>query len=205
MNTQRLTQITVGIIAVAILAVIVVSRLGSASAASFDLEGTPVLGSPDAAVKVVIFEDFLCPHCATFTEQILPQVRSEFSGNDDVAFHHVNFLVMPGSDAAATVAECVYRQDNDAFWEVQPVFMRSQDQLSGRSNALELAGEYAPGIDRSELAECAEDPAVLEHVRDQGTMASSAGATGTPAIFVNGTLVNTSVSAINGAIRDALP
>lgn len=205
MNTQRLTQITVGIIAVAILAVIIVSRLTGGGGASFNLEGTPVLGKRDAAVQVVIFEDFLCPHCATFTEQILPQIRSEFSGNDDVAYHHVNFLVMPGSDAAATVAECVYRQDNDAFWEVQPVFMRSQNQLSSRANALELAAEYAPGIDRTELAECAADPKVLEHVRSQGAMASSAGATGTPAIFVNGKLINTSVSAITNAIRSELP
>lgn len=205
MNTQRLTQITVGIIAAALLAVIIISRMSGSASANFDLEGTPVLGNPDAAVKVVMFEDYLCPHCATFTEQIFPQVKSEFDGNDDVAFHYLNFLVMPGSDAAATVAECVFRQDNDAFWEVYPVFMRSQSQLTSRANALEIAGEYAPGIDREELATCAEDREVLEHVRAQGAMASAAGATGTPVVFVNGELINTSAGAISSAVRNALP
>ncbi len=205
MNTQRLTQITVGIVAIAILAIIIFNRLGGTAASDLDLSDQPVFGNPEAVVKVAMFEDFLCPHCATFTETIFPQVKSEFADNEDVAFYYVNFPVMPGSDGAAAVAECVYQQSNDAFWEVYPVFMRSQSQIGTRSSALELAAEYAPGIDREQLAACAEDPATLDAVRADGAIATSAGATGTPAIFINGKPVNTSVAAINSAIRAELP
>lgn len=205
MNTQRLTQITVGIIAIAILAFIVVNRFSNNAAAEFDLTGQPVSGNPEALVKVAMFEDFLCPHCAQFTEGILPQVKSEFAGNDDVAFFYVNFPVMPGSDGAAVVAECVYQQSNEAFWEVYPVFMRSQQQITTRDAALELAAEYGPGIDREQLAACAADPATLDIIQADGAIATAAGATGTPAIFVNGQLVTTSVAAISDAIRAELP
>lgn len=205
MNTQRLTQITVGIVAVAILAIIIINRLGGAAAAELDLSDQPVSGNRTASVQVALFEDFLCPACATFTETVFPQVKSEFADNEDVAFYYVNFPVIPGSDGAAVVGECVYQQNNEAFWEVYPVFMRSQAQIRTRDAALELAAEYAPGIDREQLATCAEDPAVLDTIRAEGAMATAAGATGTPSVFVNGQLVATSVGAINSAIRAALP
>lgn len=206
MNTQRLTQITVAIVAVAILAIIIVNRVGAGAASEFDLSNQPVLGNPDAAVKVAMFKDFLCPHCATFSETVFPPLKSEFDGNDDVAFYYVDFPVMPGAEGIAAVAECVYQQSNDAFWDVYPVLMRSQDQLrAGRTAALEIAGEYAAGIDREQLAECSEDPATLAVVRADGAMAAAAGATGTPSVFVNGRQVNNSVSAISSAINAALP
>lgn len=205
MNTQRLTQITVGIIAIAILAVIVVNRINTGGPVELDLSNQPVLGNPNAAVQVVMFEDFLCPACATFTESIFPQVKSQHENNDDVAFWYVNFPVIPGSDGAATVAECVYQQSNEQFWELYPIFMRSQGQIRTRAAALELASEYTVGIDREQLAACAEDPATLAAVTADGAMATASGATGTPTIFVNGRIVTTSAAAINNAIAAALP
>ena len=205
MNTQRLTQVTVGIIALAILAVIIFNRVSSAGPAEIDLSNQPILGNSNASVHVVMFEDFLCPACATFTEQSFPAIKTEYGDNPDVAFYYVDFPVIPGSTGAATVAECVYRQDNAAFWELYPVFMRSQQQITTAANALELAGEYAPGIDRDELVSCVEDPATLAVVQADGQMATQAGATGTPSIFVNGRSVSASAGAVNNAIAAALP
>lgn len=205
MNTQRLTQITVGIIALALLAVIIFNRVSSAGPAELDLSDQPVLGDPSASVQVVFFEDFLCPACATFTETIFPVVKAEYEDHEDVAFFYVDFPVIAGAEGAATVAECVYQQNNDAFWELYPVFMRSQAQIRTQSAALELAGEYAPGIDRDALVSCVEDPDSLARVQADGTMAVQAGATGTPSVFVNGRSVSNSASAINNAISAALP
>lgn len=205
MNTQRLTQVTVGIIALAILAVIIFNRVSSAGPAEIDLSNQPRLGSENASVHVVMFEDFLCPACATFTEQAFSVVKAEYEDHPEVAFYYVDFPVIPGSTGAATVAECVYQQDNDAFWELYPVFMRSQQQIGTTANALELAGEYAPGIDRDQLVTCVEDPATLARVQADGQMAAQAGATGTPSVFVNGRNVSTSAGAINNAIAAALP
>lgn len=205
MNTQRLTQITVGIVAIAILAVIVVNRVGGAAASQLDLSNQPVSGNPEASVQVAMFKDFLCPHCATFSETIFPQLKSEFAGNDDVAFYFVDFVVMPGADAVAAVAECVYQQSNEAFWDVYPVLMRSQAELrGGRNVALDIASEYGPGIDRDELVACSEDPETLDTIRADGAMAAAAGATGTPSIFVNGQMVTNSASAISSAVNAAL-
>lgn len=203
MNTQRLTQITVGVVVVAIAAVIIWSRM-SAGAAAIDLTNQPVYGDSSAPIQVVMFEDFLCPHCAVFTETVLPQLKREFADTGLASFHFINFPVIAGSEIPATVAECVYRQDNAAFWDVKDVLMRSQAVTSNRTAAFELARDYAPGIDADELNACIADGSALASVRADGAMATTAGATGTPAIFVNGRRVNnyayeTVASAINAA------
>jgi len=205
MNTQRLTQITVGVVAVAILAIIIANRITGAAAAELNLDNQPVTGNPEASVQVAMFKDFLCPHCATFSETIFPALKSEFDGNDDVAFYFLDFTVMPGSEPIATVAECVYRQSNDAFWDVYPVLMRSQAQLSGRQAALDLASEYGPGIDREQLAECSESEDAVAAVRADTAMAAAAGVSGTPAVLVNGRPVSNTASAVISAINAELP
>src|SRR5690625_966473 len=202
MNTQRLTQITVGVVAVAILAIIIANRITGAAAAELNLDNQPVTGNPEASVQVAMFKDFLCPHCATFSETIFPALKSEFDGNDDVAFYFLDFTVMPGSEPIATVAECVYRQSNDAFWDVYPVLMRSQAQLSGRQAALDLASEYGPGIDRAQLAECSESEDAVAAVRADTAMAAAAGVSGTPAVLVNGLTVCITSSADLSAMHD---
>ncbi len=222
MNTRRLTQITIGAAALAILATITsygVSSAESTAAApaevkvsselatsnQLDTSLQPILGNPDASVQVVIFSDFLCPPCSTFAEVIFPVITAEYEDNEDVAFFYVDFPIMPGSEGVATVADCVYQQSNEAFWELFPVFMSSQDQIRNRSDALQLAGEYAPSIDRDALVACAEDPATLAAVEADYDMAVQAGALGTPTVLVNESAVSNSWAAINEAISIALP
>ncbi len=205
MNMQNLTKITVAVVVLAILGVIVFTRLtGASGIAEIDLSGQPVYGNPNASVQVVLFEDFLCPHCATFTENILPQLKREFGDTDLASFHYIDFLVMDGSDAPAVAAECVYRQDNDAFWEVNPAMMRSQAITRDPARAFEIARDYAPGIDVAALEECIADPQVVADVRAERDMAIAAGATGTPSVFVNGRNVQPSYAAIANAINAEL-
>ncbi len=205
MNMQSLTKITVAVVVLAILGVIVFSRLtGASGTAEIDVSGQPVYGDRNASVQVVLFEDFLCPHCASFTENVLPQLKREFGDSGQASFHHVDFLVMDGSDAPAVAAECVYRQDNDAFWEVHPAMMRSQAITRDPVRAFEIARDYAPGIDETALEECIADTQVVTAVRAEREMAIGAGATGTPSIFVNGRSVQPSYAAIANAISAEL-
>ncbi len=56
-----------------------------------DYKNQPVWGNRQAAVKVVFFQDFMCPHCATFTEDVQPQLIQAYEDNEEVAFFFFNW------------------------------------------------------------------------------------------------------------------
>lgn len=67
-----------------------------------------------------MFEDFRCHHCATFTEQVYPQIVQDFVRTGTARVYFVNFPVLgPPSRHVALVAECVSAQSEDAFWEMK--------------------------------------------------------------------------------------
>src|SRR5690606_17989243 len=44
----------------------------------FAYERQPVIGNPDAPVKIVEFGDYKCPVCKRFAEEIFPQLKRDF-------------------------------------------------------------------------------------------------------------------------------
>ena len=46
------------------------------------------LGPEDAAVTVIEYASFTCPHCATFHEQVLPQLKESYVDTGQVRFVH---------------------------------------------------------------------------------------------------------------------
>lgn len=207
MNPQRLILVTVAIAVVAIAAIVLVPRLGGgASAAGTDLalENQPRMGAADAPVELVFFEDFLCPHCATFTETIVPRLEREYIETGDANAHFVNFVVMgPESERIAAVGECVADQGDEAFWAFEEVAFRSQSDLDERT-AIDLAEEYVPDLDDEALATCLDDGDGIAAVRDDVAVAQELGLGGTPSVLVNGEEVSATYDAIARAVDGAL-
>lgn len=208
MNQRLLILITLVVAVAAVAALLVVPRLGggNASASGIDLalDTQPRLGASDAPVEVVVFEDFLCPHCGTFAETVAPRLERDYVDSGDVAYYAMNFTVIgPESERVAQVGECVVDQDPDAFWPFEIAAYRSQDGLDER-RALDLAVEYAPGIDEDALRACAADDERLQAVRDDVATAQELGLGGTPSVLVDGEQVDATFDAIAAAIDEAL-
>src|SRR5687768_15008072 len=70
-------------------------------------EGKPiVLGSADAPVKLRLYEDFHCPHCAEFEEEFGPVLTAaQNSGQAAVELYPMSFIDS-GSAAAANAMAC---------------------------------------------------------------------------------------------------
>jgi protein-disulfide isomerase len=208
MNSTRLTQLTVAVAVIIIAVLIVIPRLsgGTNQAVALDLTDQPALGSAEAPVKLVMFEDFLCPACATFTNSVFPRIKREYVDTGLVEAYFVNFPVISGSETAAVAAECVYRQDKAAFWDVYEAFFRVQNELGNSRNVLQLAGTYAPGVDQAALEQCITGNETIGLVRADGQMAQASGASATPTVFVDGVKVpQASYAQIKQAIDQALP
>ena len=50
-----------------------------------------VLGSPDAPVEVIEYASLTCHHCATFHNEVLPQVKKEFIDTGKVRLVYRDF------------------------------------------------------------------------------------------------------------------
>lgn len=208
MNPRTLTLVTAAIAVLAVTAIALAPRLRAAnSGAELDLSGQPFLGAADAPVEIVLFEDFRCPHCATFTETVFPRLEREFVDSGEARIYYLNFPVLgETSVAVAELGECVHEQDEDAFWQLKPVLFRSQagGDLEHSSGRLDLVRGYAPDIDVAALESCLDSEAPGQAVARDQQMARDLQLTGTPSVLVDGRLTNGSYDDIAGAVRRAL-
>jgi len=211
MNSQRLTLITVVIAVLVVLAAVIVPRLGPSATpatAEIDYASQPHIGNPDAPVKVAVFFDFLCPHCASFSESEAPAIIRDFVDTGIASYYYLNFPVIDPavrSRYMAVLGECVYQQSNDAFFTLEPIFMRAQNDIArNTSRALDLATQYAPELNAAQLRTCISTSATGPDVNADEAAARAARITGTPSVLVNGVLVsNPSFAAISSAIEAA--
>ncbi len=207
MNSQRLTMISVVVVILVIAAFAIVPRFtGSNPSGDLDYASNPRLGDPDAPVKVAIFFDFLCPHCATFSANITPVLAQEFVEDGTAALYFVNFPVVNPvvSRDIALVGECVYQQGNDHFVQLEPIMLRAQQSLRSRADAIDMALAYVPDLDGGTLRDCVESEEAAEAVRADVAAANGFQITGTPAVVVDGRVVaNATLANIRQAIRNA--
>jgi protein-disulfide isomerase len=162
----------------------------------------PALGPSDADVRVEAFEDFACPHCATYSLEVFPDIRSEYieSGVVRYEFHDLPIPVdEQWSWQAASAARGVQDETDDAtFFEYSHALFENQDDFS-RELITDLADEVgAPGCAIQADAVNETYRPVLEADRQR---AVDRGAQGTPAIYVAGQSVSPSYDAIASAIE----
>ncbi|WP_144920943.1 DsbA family protein [Halorubrum salsamenti] len=156
-----------------------------------DLGYRPTLGNPDADVVVQAFEDFTCPHCATYKLEEFPTIREEFVEPGDVRYEQWDFPIpvnetwaVPVASAARGVGE---RQGNEAYFAFSSAAYESQGNYSGE--AIGAAAETA-GADPCAAIADARFAAYGEASASDRSEGLSMGLEGTPTIFVNGEAVD---------------
>lgn len=169
----------------------------------------PALGPEDAAVTVDVFEDFACPHCQTFTEDVYPEIRSTYVDSGDVQYRFFDFPI-PVDDtwswAAASAARAVQdRADAETFFAFTEGVYANQGRLSeeGYQVVHDLADEL--GVDGCTVAAAAEQESyrpVVEADREEGV---SREVPGTPAVYVDGDLLDGyGLNTVDSAIQSRL-
>ena len=142
----------------------------------------PALGPDQARVVVLVFSDFQCPvckRCADATEQI----AEEFPGEVRVEFWQHALPTHANALPAAIASLAALRQGQ--FWEYHDALFRNQSALDQAS--LERRAEEL-GLDVSRFRDDAADPSLRERVLAESALAEKFGATGTPALMINGKL-----------------
>jgi protein-disulfide isomerase len=147
-------------------------------------EGKPiVLGSADAPVKLTLYEDFHCPHCAEFEEEFGPVLTAaQNSGKAAVELYPMSFIDS-GSAAAANAMACAAEAGfGSAYYRglfANPTLQWNDDQL------IALAEQVTP-VPSDAFRTCVTTRAHASWVSSINATAESNGVSSTPTVFLNG-------------------
>ncbi len=144
------------------------------------------MGNPDAPATILVFEDYLCPHCAHFTTEIEPQIKAKLvdPGKAKLVYHDFPLRPETGSFFAARAARCA--NDQDRFWEYQDVLFRNQGTWGLASEKEPILLNYAAGLglDMDQFKSCLDSDKYADVVTANMELAKALGLDGTPSVLV---------------------
>ena len=171
--------------------------------------GDRVLGQADAPVVMVEYASATCPHCAEFNEKVLPLIKTEYIDTGKVRFIFREFPLDKLAMGAFMLARCVpddkYFPTIDMMFRRQETWRKSSNPADELFRIMQLAGMDKPAFEAC-LKRGDFSKAIFESSKKA---AKDFGIKGTPAIFVNGQMIDghkemTEVkAAIDAAIKKA--
>ncbi|MBN2503646.1 MAG: thioredoxin domain-containing protein [Anaerolineales bacterium] len=167
------------------------------------------MGNPDAPVKIEVFSDFQCIHCLNFYESTEAAIVNKYVPTGQVYYVYRSFgpFLGPESQAAAEAAYCA--GDQGKFWEYHDTIFANYESgnAGGYSTNNLIAFAETAGLDEAEFRSCFNSGTYANRVNQDYIDGQSMGASGTPAIFINGELAFAgapSVADFQNAIEAAL-
>ncbi len=144
----------------------------------------PSRGPANAPVTIVEFSDFECPFCSRANEA-LAQVEAAYQGKVRVVFRDYPLPFHANAQKAAEAGQCAHEQGK--FWALHDKMFENQKALDVDS----LKG-YAKdaGVDSAKFDACLDEGRMADTVKANMEAGQEAGVSGTPAFFINGTMLS---------------
>ena len=177
------------------------------------LSGDHTKGKENAAIQIVEFSDFGCPHCQQLGAA-LTEMSKQYPGAFEV--YHKDFPldstcnqfsppVHLGSCKAAEFARCAGEQGE--FWSVAEYFYASGTPEVTTEAAVQdklLAEAESLGLDRDAMQECLSSRRQLEKIKKDAAQGDSLKLQATPSVWINGKFLRTPHPDIVRAIIEKL-
>jgi protein-disulfide isomerase len=150
------------------------------------LEGSPSKGPADAAVTVVDFSDYECPHCRELA-RVLKEIQPKYPQVRFVSKSFPLVQIHPWAMQAAIAARCVYQHSPDAYWMMHDEIFENQDLISPE-NAWDKLTEYATlaGVPQDQFKACMTSPDAKAAIEADVAEGKDLGIASTPTVYVNG-------------------
>ena len=151
------------------------------------------LGNASVPVTIDVFEDFQCPACKFFTENVEPLVVQNLvaSGKARYVFHQYSFIDGPGagnggeSDQAANASMCANEQGK--FWDMHAILYANSEENQGAFTKPRLqAMAQSIGLDMQAFNSCLSDNKYQKEIQADFDLGQKMGVNGTPTVLVNG-------------------
>ncbi|MDP2684351.1 MAG: DsbA family protein [bacterium] len=143
-----------------------------------------IRGDKNAPVTLVEWSDFECPFCSRVLPS-LEKVLEDYDGQVRLIYRHFPLSFHANAQKAAEASECA--GDQGKFWEMHDIMFENQssiavDDLKGYAKEL--------GLNTSTFNDCLDNDTHAQKVKDDFTEGTQVGVQGTPATFVNGTMIS---------------
>lgn len=170
--------------------------------------GSHRYGNPDAAVKLVEYVSYTCPHCAHFHKESDAVLRMSVVPQGKVSVTVTNFLRNPIDLTVAMLTNCGdpkrFFVRHSAFFGTQETWLGKADKFSKEQQARWYQGELPIrmraiandfgfyekmegwGISRPQVDACFADKSKLDTLRAQQAEVEKLGFQGTPSFTLNG-------------------
>jgi len=154
--------------------------------------GEHIRGSADATVTMIEYSDFECPYCNRHAPS-LAQALKEFPNDVRLVYRHYPLsAIHPDAEKAAEASECVTDQGgNDGFWDFHDRVFAAQDAGLSTDVFKKIAGDM--GLDQKKFDSCLDSGEKASVVASFTASGNDAGVQGTPATFINGSLISGAV------------
>jgi len=156
------------------------------------MEKGTAMGDPNAPVVIDVFEDFQCPACKLYTEEVEKRVAETYvaSGQVYYVFHHFPFLdrasTTDESHQAANASMCAMEQDN--FWDYHDILFANWEGENIGTFRDEILISFAETLelDMDLFTACFEENRYENEIQADFNLGLEMDVSGTPSVFVNG-------------------
>jgi protein-disulfide isomerase len=164
-----------------------IERKRVADEAEIDLNAgnSPVRGTDDAPVTIVVFSDFQCPFCKRFADFYfaLPETDAR---RVKLVFKHFPLSMHQWARPAAIASICAGAQGVEHFWGVHDFLFANQDKITVQNLDAQLATLTSTGLDTQRLRSCVGSGAADEVLTRDAGLVEKYHINAAPTIFVNG-------------------
>lgn len=145
-----------------------------------------ILGDRNAPITIIEYSSLTCPHCASFHEGTLPQIKAKWieEGKARLVYRHFPFDRL--GLFAALAANCLEGDQHFAFLDV---LFRSQARWTRAEDPIEALAQLAAlaGVNRARFDACVSDEKEFNAIQARRNDARDRlGITSTPSFIING-------------------
>ena len=146
-----------------------------------------ILGNPDAPITIIEYASLTCPHCAHFTNEVLPELKKKWIDTGKAKLVLRDYPLDEPALRAAMVARCApadrYYAYIDTFFGQQERWVTARDYRDALARLVKLGG-----MSREEFDNCLKNTALENKIVEGRLVASKElDVNSTPTFFINGT------------------
>jgi protein-disulfide isomerase len=146
-----------------------------------------ILGNPDAPITIIEYASLTCPHCAHFTNEVLPELKKKWIDTGKAKLVLRDYPLDEPALRAAIIARCAppdrYYAYIDTFFGAQEKWVTARDYRDALARLVKLGG-----MGREEFDNCLKNTALENKIVEGRLVASKElDVNSTPTFFINGT------------------
>lgn len=163
------------------------TQLADAQAGLSITKDDQILGNANAPITIIEYASLTCPHCAHFTNEVLPELKKKWIDSGKVKLVLRDFPLDEPALRAAMIAHCAPR---DRFYAYVDTFFATQDKWVMAKDYREALARIVKlgGMSQDEFDNCLKNTNLENKILEERLAASKElDVNSTPTFFINGT------------------